>query len=74
MSTGYAATNSYGSGYGTAVKGSISNAIYLEPYYTTSPGSINPRATGVFNGQALAGGHRSVAIERPTERVDDAPQ
>ena len=51
---GYAATNSYGSGYGTAVKGSTSNTIYLEPYYTTSPGSYNPRATGVFNGQALA--------------------
>ena len=29
---------------------------------------------GAFDGQALAGGHRPVAIERPTERVDDAPQ
>ena len=25
-------------------------------------------------GQALAGGHRPFAIERPAERVDDAPQ
>ena len=29
---------------------------------------------GAFDGQALAGGQRPVAIERPTERVDDAPQ
>ena len=29
---------------------------------------------GAFDGQALAGGHRPVAIEWPTERVDDAPQ
>jgi hypothetical protein len=29
---------------------------------------------GAFDGQALAGGHRPVAIERPTERVDDASQ
>ncbi len=27
-----------------------------------------------FDGQALAGGHRPLAIERPAERVDDAPQ
>ena len=27
-----------------------------------------------FDGQALAGGHRSIAIEWPTKRVDDAPQ
>ena len=29
---------------------------------------------GAFDGQALAGGHRPVAIEWPTERVDDASQ
>ena len=29
---------------------------------------------GAFDGQALAGGHRPVAIERPAQRVDDAPQ
>ena len=51
---GYAATSSYGSGYGITAKGSTSNTIYFEPYFTTSPGSYNPRATGVFNGQALA--------------------
>ena len=29
---------------------------------------------GAFDGQALAGGHRPVAIERPAERIDDASQ
>src|ERR1035437_4847756 len=29
---------------------------------------------GAFDGQALVGGHGTVVIERPTERVDDAPQ
>ena len=29
---------------------------------------------GAFDGQALAGSHRPVAIERPAERVDDASQ
>ena len=27
-----------------------------------------------FDGQALAGGHRPLAVERPAQRVDDAPQ
>jgi hypothetical protein len=27
-----------------------------------------------FNGQSLAGGHRPVVVERPTERVNDASQ
>ena len=31
-------------------------------------------ARGAFDGQALAGGHRPIAIERPAQRVDDAPQ
>ena len=31
-------------------------------------------AGGAFDGQALAGGHRPLAIEWPAERVDDAPQ
>src|ERR1019366_6902423 len=29
---------------------------------------------GGFDGRALAGGHRTVAIEWPAERIDDAPQ
>ena len=29
---------------------------------------------GAFDGQALAGGHRPLAIQWPAERVDDAPQ
>ena len=29
---------------------------------------------GAFDGQALAGGHRSAAIQWPAERVDDTPQ
>ena len=36
--------------------------------------AVHDSGGGAFDGQALAGGHRPVAIERPTERVDDAPQ
>ena len=31
-------------------------------------------AARAFDGQALAGGHRPIAIERPAERIDDASQ
>jgi hypothetical protein len=36
--------------------------------------AVHDGSGGAFDGQALAGGHRPIAIEWPTERVDDAPQ
>ncbi len=37
-------------------------------------GAVHDGRGGAFDGQALAGGHRPLAIQWPTERVDNTPQ